>query len=61
MGDTYFRKYTCTLQGNLSGPERDFPSGPVVENLPTQGTEVGPLPRGDPTCHGAAETVSHNC
>ena len=28
--------------------------------LPMQGTRVRPLVRKDPTCHGAAKSVSHN-
>ena len=55
---------------------RDFPGGAVVKNPPAraslvaqwlgvcllmQGTRVRALVWEDPTCHGAAGPVSHNC
>ena len=44
MGDTYFRKYTCILQENLNGTERDFPGGPVVKDPPANTGDRGWIP-----------------
>lgn len=38
---------------DLKREEEDFPSGPVVKNLPALG-------QGDSTCLGAAEPLQHN-
>ena len=37
----------------------DFPGGPVVKNLPMQGTGVWSLVQGNPTCRGARRPVHH--
>ena len=38
----------------------DFPSDPLVKNLPMQGARVWLLVWEDPTCWGAAKPVCHN-
>ena len=40
----------------------DFPSGPVVKNLPdNQGTQVRFLVQKDPMCCRATKPIYHNC
>ena len=41
---------------------RDFPVGTVVKNLPANAGDTGSIPGPeDPTCHGAAKSVCHDC